>query len=1124
MPPLPRSTSRKFVLLIAALLLLLLGVDASAAPRHFTRSEHSLSLTSRVQADKAPTSRLAQTDPSLLGKSGTAPVQVVIKLDYDSVATYTGGIRGLAATSPSVTGKSLSGASGAKQQYVAYIVDREKAFRAQLGTRVPSAQVGTSLRTVYGGVAAQVPANSVATILKIPGVVAVQRDRLNHPLTDSSPEFLGAPTVYNQLGTTANAGQGVIYGNLDTGVWPEHPSFADLGNLPAPPGPARACNFGDNPLTPASDPFVCQHKLVGGAPFLATYLSDPARAAAEPFHTARDSNGHGTHTASTAGGNIDPNVSILGGLLPAIHGLAPGAWVMEYKVCGIQGCFGSDSAAAVGQAIVDGVNMINFSISGGTVPFSDPVELAFLDAYAAGVFVSASAGNEGPGAGTVNHLSPWVSSVAASTQPREFATTLTVNASGGDTFTMDGASITPGAGPAPIVLSSEAPYSNPLCTAPAAAGTFTGKIVACERGGNARVDKGFNVLQGGAVGFVLYNPTLADVETDNHWLPAVHLADGTTFVTFMNGHTGEVASFPAGHSRNGQGDVMAAFSSRGPGGNFIKPDVTAPGVQILAGHTPFRESITEGPPGELFQAIAGTSMASPHNAGAAILLKALHPSWTPGQIRSALMTTAVQSVVKEDTVTPADPFDFGSGRIQLNSSWMPGLTFDETAAHMAALSNDPINAVHLNIPSIDAPIMPGRLSTIRTATNVSGVRLKYKAETTAPAGATITVRPKKFTLGPGESIELTVTIESSAPPAQYFGEVRLVPKRHHLPTLHLPVAFRTGQAQVSLASSCTPTAIKVHDISSCQVTATNNSFNTTTVDLRTALNKKLKVQSASGATIVDNHRVEKLNVSLAGAQAGVPSVDPGSLAGYIPLDLFGVTPIAIGDEDIINFNVPSFVYNSVTYNTLGVDSNGYVIAGGGTSEDNNCCNLPTGPDPARPNNMLAPFWTDLDGTGAPGIFITILTDGVSDWIVIEYRVNVFGTTSSRVFQTWIGINGTQDITYAYDPANLPGNPTGQPFLVGAENELGQGDMTPTLPTGDLRVSSTAPTPGASASYTVNVRGVSAGTGTVTTEMEGPDLPGVTIVTSEIAISGHGHHRHRHDGHHRHWHHGGHARR
>jgi hypothetical protein len=1084
---------------------------ASTRSKHPTFSGQSLAPTSRVQADKAATSRLATTDRSLLGRAGSTLLQVVIKLDYDPVATYTGGIRGLTATSPSVTGKSLSDATTASRRYESYIVGKEKAFKAELGARVPGAHIGTSLRTVYGGVAARVPANSVATILRIPGVVAVQSDRLNHPLTDSSPEFLGAPTVYNQLGTTANAGQGVIYGNLDTGVWPEHPSFADLGNLAAPPGPARVCNFGDNPLTPANDPFVCQHKLIGGQPFLATYLSDPARAAAEPFHTARDSNGHGTHTASTAGGNIDTNVSVLGSLLPDIHGLAPGAWVMEYKVCGILGCFGSDSAAAVGRAVVDGVDVINFSISGGTQPFSDPVELAFLDAYAAGVFVSTSAGNEGPGAGTVNHLSPWVASVAASTQTREFATTLTVRASNGDTFTMDGASVTPGAGPAPIVLSSDAAYSNTLCTTPAPAGTFTGKIVACQRGGNARVDKGFNVLQGGAVGFVLYNPTLADVETDTHWLPAVHLADGTTFVSFMNSHTGETASFPAGVSRNGQGDVMAAFSSRGPGGNFIKPDVTAPGVQILAGDTPFSESITEGPPGELFQAIAGTSMSSPHNAGAAILLKALNPSWTPGQIMSALMTTAVQSVVKEDTVTPADPFDLGAGRIQLNSSWMPGLTFDETAARMAALANDPLNAVHLNIPSINAPIMPGRLSTIRTATNVSGDRLKYTAQTTAPAGAKITVRPKKFTLDPGESIELTITIESSSPPAQYFGEVRLVPKRHHFPTLHLPVAFRTGQAQVSLTSSCTPDAIKVHEISSCQVTATNTSFNTTTVDLRTTLSKKLKVQSASGAFIVDNRTVVKPNVSLAGAQPGVPSVDPGQLAGYIPLDLFGVTPVPIGDEDIINFNVPPFVYNGVTYNTLGVDSNGYVLAGGGTSEDNNCCNLPTGPDPARPNNMLAPFWTDLDGTGAPGIFAATLTDGVNTWIVIEYRVNVFGTTSSRVFQTWIGIDGVQDITYAYDPAHLPADPNGQDFLVGAENELGQGDMTATLPTEDLRVTSTAPTPGASVSYTVNVRGVHSGTGTVTTEMEGPDLPGVTIVTSEIAISRHGHH----------WHHGGH---
>ncbi|HEY3263137.1 MAG TPA: S8 family serine peptidase, partial [Pseudonocardiaceae bacterium] len=534
-------------LLMAPLLLLLLGVEASGAPNRPAFSAQALTPADRVQADKAPTSRLAETDKSLLGSSDSAPVQVVIKLDYDSVATYAGGIRGLEATSPSVTGKKLSKASAATQRYEAHIAGKEQAFTAELTKSVPQAVIGQSLRTVYGGVAARVPANRIADVLAIPGVVAVQRDALNKLLTDSSPAFLGAPSAYSQLGSTANAGQGVIYANLDTGVWPEHPSFADQGNLAAPPGPARACNFGDNPLTPASDPFVCPHKLIGGQPFLVTYLSDPGRAAAEPFHTARDSNGHGTHTLSTGGGNIVDDVSVLDAPLPSIHGIAPGAWVVAYKVCGIQGCFSSDSAAAVQQAILDGVDVINFSISGGTQPFSDPVELAFLDAYAAGVFVSASAGNAGPGAGTVNHLSPWVVSTAASTQTREFATTLTVTAGNGDRFVMDGASITPGAGPAPIVLSSEAPYSNANCSTPAPAGTFTGKIVACQRGGGiGRVDKGYNVLQGGAVGMVLYNPTLADTETDTHWLPAVHLADGGTFVTFMNGHSGETASFPAG--------------------------------------------------------------------------------------------------------------------------------------------------------------------------------------------------------------------------------------------------------------------------------------------------------------------------------------------------------------------------------------------------------------------------------------------------------------------------------------------------------------------------------------------------------------------------------------------------
>jgi len=1084
----------------ATLVALSTGTGFAEEPSKFQAT--SLKPTGKVTGTKSPTSQLAQTDPALLNRTDATPVTVVIKLKHDAVATYTGDIAGFAATSPAVTGKQLSG-SAAEKKYEAHLADLENAFASQLDKRVPGAKITNRLRTVYGGVATTVPANKIADVLAIPGVVAVQSDSLRQPLTDSSPDFIGATSLYPGLGGKANAGKGVIFGVLDTGAWPEHPSFVDKGNLGVPPGPARTCNFGDNPLTPAVDPFVCTNKLIGGAPFLATYLSNPARAAAEPFHTARDSNGHGTHTGSTTAGNALASAPVFGVERGPINGIAPGAWVSVYKVCGIQGCFGSDSAAAVQRAILDGVNVINFSISGGTNPFQDPVELAFLDAYAAGVFVSASAGNEGPGAGTVNHLSPWVATVAASTQKREFDSTLTLTAAGGN-LTLHGASITAGAGPLPVVLSSAAPYSNNLCTAPAAPGTFTGKIVACQRGSNARVEKGFNVLQGGAAGMILYNPTLADVETDNHWLPTVHLADGTGsgFSAYMAANPGATASFTAGQKINGTGDVMAAFSSRGPGGNFIKPDVTAPGVQILAGHTPFRESILEGPPGELFQAIAGTSMSSPHNAGAAVLLKAQHPSWTPGQIKSALMTTATTAVLKENLSTPADPFDLGSGRINLNVAGNPGLTFDETAANMALLGDDPVSAINLNLASVNAPIMPGSITTARVAKNVTNKSQTYRVSTSAPAGASISVSPRIFTVGAGNSVTLTIKIKALSQTAtQSFGEIRLTPSRHGLPRLHLPVAFVAQQGGVNLTSECTPTSIAKFATSTCTVTATNNSPSDTEVDLRTDTSLRLPIVAVSGATKTGPFSATKENVPLGGNHPGVPSIAPGSSpAGFLPLALFGVTPDAIGDEDILNYNVPPFVYNGQTYNVAGVDSNGYLVAGGGTSEDNECCIIPGGPDPARPNNMVAPFWTDLDGTGAPGILAATLTDGVNTWLVIEWQVNVFGTTSNRHFQTWIGVDGTQDISFAYDPAALPADPAGQPFLVVAENAEGAGDSIVGLPTEDLVVTSSDPTPGGSTSYTVTVLGLIPGTGTVTSSMTTPLVAGTTIVRNTIQIT------------------------
>ena len=361
----------------------------------------------------------------------SAPVNVVVKLDYDALAGYKGGVKGYAATSPSVTGKRFNPKDAAVRRYDGYVQGVESEFLSAL-TRVPGATAGRRLRTVYGGVALKVAGNKVADLLRLPGVAAVQKDTARKPLTDSSPQFIGAPVLYRQLGGAANAGEGVIVGVIDTGAWPEHPSFADRG-VPAPPpradGTERTCDFGDNPPTPAADVFECNDKLIAGERFMATY--DSIYPDSEVYETARDSDGHGTHTSTTAAGSRVANANPLGVNRGAIHGIAPGANVAIYKVCGaVGGCFSSDSAAAVQEAILDGVKSINFSISGGNDPYTDPVELAFLDAYAAGVHVSASAGNDGPGADTVNHRGAWVNTVAASTQKREFQSTLTLTGGG----------------------------------------------------------------------------------------------------------------------------------------------------------------------------------------------------------------------------------------------------------------------------------------------------------------------------------------------------------------------------------------------------------------------------------------------------------------------------------------------------------------------------------------------------------------------------------------------------------------------------------------------------------------------------------------------------------------------
>jgi uncharacterized repeat protein (TIGR01451 family) len=1043
-----RRSGRKLSLLTVILTMLVGSASAFAQ----VAPAPGLTATPLSPSDQASLSVIkdnAVAQPQLQSAQRAAPapkrVGVIVKLKDASLAAYRGDLPGMAATSPVVTGADkVDTQSANSKQYLGYLDAQQNAFIASAQKAIPSASATQRLDVIVNAVAMQVPSDQVDTLKALPGVAGVYSDELLHLDTDRSPAFIGAPTVWNKLGGQESAGDNVIVGVLDTGIWPEHPSFSDpdpSGKPYSPPAPtadghARACQFsgGANP----GSAFTCNNKLIGAQRFMNTYELASGLEPGE-FTTARDDDGHGTHTSSTAAGNAGVHASIFGVDRGIISGIAPRAHVMMYKVCGAAGCYTSDSAAAIQQAIKDGVNVINFSISGGANPYSDAVELAFLDAYAAGVFVAASAGNAGPGADTTDHRGPWVTTVAASTTDRAFKNTLTVS-DGTTTLSFKGTSLTAGVGPAPVVI----PATDKICANPAAPGTYTGKIVLCIRGGGpGRVQKGYNVLQGGAVGMILYNnaANVTDQETDNHFLPTTHIqfSEGDQVKTFVEAHPGATATLTAGVKDTQQGDVMASFSSRGGPGQTLgvsKPDITAPGVQILAGHTPQSVDIATGPQGELFQAIAGTSMSSPHIAGSGALLKAQHPNWTPGQIKSALMTTAITKVVKEDGVTPADAFDYGSGRVNLNAAGDPGFTFDVTAADYVAHAKDLWN---VNYPSVYVPVMPGIITVQRTAREVSHKNTFYKVIISAPSDVKIKTL-KELDLLANQTNTFDITIDASNVP---IGQVRFatITFRQLYETtshreLHMPITILRKQPAVTLATSCAPGTLAKGATTDCTVTMQNTTFGPANVSLTDRLPSQLKLVKNSVVNGTGSGNTVSSAGTLAGAQAPIVGAVAGSSPfGYYSLGAAGIGPVSgVGDETITNFNVPGFKYAGQTYTRIGVVSNGYAVVGGGTGADINYLNQSL-PNAAAPNNVIAPFWSDLDPGSGGAVRVAILAAGANRWLVVEWdAVKEYSTAKTDTFQIWIHLDAVEEVTFTYGTLNGTGD--NGLLTVGAENFAG----------------------------------------------------------------------------------------
>jgi hypothetical protein len=556
---------------------------------------------------------------------------------------------------------------------------------------------------------------------------------------------------------------------------------------------------------------------------------------------------------------------------------------------------------------------------------------------------------------------------------------------------------------------------------------------------------------------------------------------------------------------------MAAFSSRGPQADFVKPDITAPGIQVLAGMTPQPTGITNGPPGQLFQAIAGTSMSSPHAAGASALVKAAHPSWTPAQIKSALMTASVQTAVKEDGVTPADPFDMGAGSLRVNRSVNPTLVFDETAADFAASAGNPLHRIDLNIPSVDAPTMTGTITTTRTATNVTGQNQVLKVSTKAPAGATITVGANNGNMSfkAGETITFPISISApSLANGQYFGRITLDPQKPGTNPVTIPVAFVKKQGAVTMTHVCSPTTFAVSAETHCTVSMANLAAVPANVNLEVKGSPGLHYNDVSPpATLIP----PQFGLTWSGTLG--PSLPPtvnsitagGAPSSYLPLSAFGVPPIAgVGDDTLTNFNVPTFFYGGEPYTRLGVGSNGTLVVGGGTGVDATP-NPQTFPNTARPNNTIAPLWTDLNPAAAGAIRIATLTDGTDTWIVVDWAaVRNFSNVTLHSFEVWIKIGAapaSEEISLVYGVANTAAPDPGTGGNSGAENRDGTSGKNLATPANatEWRVNLGPPTAGGTQVITYDASADEPKMYSSTASMTSNVTPGTTQVVKPLPV-------------------------
>uniref|UniRef100_A0ACD5VQI3 Uncharacterized protein n=1 Tax=Avena sativa TaxID=4498 RepID=A0ACD5VQI3_AVESA len=614
-----------------------------------------------------------------------------------------------------------------------------------------------------------------------------------------------------RLPSGANAGENVIVGMLDSGIWPESKSFGDEEIGPVPARWKGVCQGGDS-----FNSSSCNRKIVGARYYLKAYEAHYGGLnTTTAFRSPRDHDGHGTHTASTVAGRVVPGVAALGGFASGTaSGGAPLARLAIYKVCWpIPGpnpnientCFDADMLAAMDDAVGDGVDVMSISIgaSGKPPPLAqDGIAVGALHAAKRGVVVVCSGGNSGPAPATVSNLAPWILTVGASSIDRSFNSPIRL----GDGRVIMGQTVTPYQLPRnrtyqmvyaahAAVPGTPANVTNQCLPNSLSPAKVRGKIVVCLRGSGLRVGKGLEVKRAGGAAIVLGNPPMygSEVPVDAHVLPgtAVSMANVDTILQYINSSANPTAYLDRSRTVVDvkPSPVMAQFSSRGPNvlePSILKPDVTAPGLNILAAWSEASSPTKLDGDNRVvkYNIISGTSMSCPHVSATAVLLKAAHPDWSAAAIRSAIMTTATTKNAEGGPIMNGDgtvggPMDYGAGHIRPKHALDPGLVYDASFQDylLFACSSgggeqldrsfpcpaSPPRPYDLNYPSLAIHGLNGSITVRRTVTNVGQRDAHYTVAVVEPSGVSVKVSPTSLSFAhTGEKKTFTIKIEAKA--------------------------------------------------------------------------------------------------------------------------------------------------------------------------------------------------------------------------------------------------------------------------------------------------------------------------------------------------------------------------